>query len=154
MFFTFSLMTYTYVGQMFMSLFRDSETAQGIGGLFVSLTVLFSGILLRPDAIPTFWIFMYWITPGHYIFEGIIMSQYDGDDTPIVASTGSPFYNSLRCNETVVSCEGTAGGWVESSFPDWDVDNLVYDALYLIALILATRFITFFALTNLDYRSN
>jgi ABC-type multidrug transport system permease subunit len=64
-------MTYTYVGQMLMSLFRTAETA-GIGGLFVTLTVLFSGIL-RPDAIPTFWIFMYWITPAttssgyHYV---------------------------------------------------------------------------------------
>jgi hypothetical protein len=147
-------MLYTFIGQMVMSLFRDSETSQGIGGMFTSLTVLFSGILLRPDAIPNFWIFMYWITPGHYIFEGIIMSQYDGDDTLIVASTGSPFYNSLRCNETVVSCEGTAEGWVDSSFPDWDTDHLFYDALYLIGVILATRVITFFALTNLDYRSN
>ena len=154
MFFTFSLMLYTFIGQMVMSLFRDSETSQGIGGMFTSLTVLFSGILLRPNAIPNFWIFMYWVTPGHYIFEGIIMSQYNGDDTEIVASTGSDFYNSLKCNQTVVPCVGTAEGWVDSSFPDWDTDHLFYDALYLIGVIVATRFITFFALTTLDYRSN
>jgi hypothetical protein len=153
MFFTFSLMLYTYIGQMVMSLFRDSETAQGIGGLFISMTVLFCGILLRPDAIPNFWIFMYWITPGHYIFEGIIMSQYDGDDTEIIASTGSEFYNALKC-QPEVPCIGTAEVWVASSFPDWNVDHLFYDALYLIGVILATRVITFFALTNLDYRSN
>jgi hypothetical protein len=154
MFFTFCLMTYTYVGQMLMSLFRDSETAQGVGGLIVSMTVLFCGILLRPGAIPNFWIFMYWVTPGHYIFEGIIMSQYDGDDTPIVASTGSAFYNALNCQPSEVQCIGTAEVWVTSSFPDWDVENLPYDALYLIGVILATRFITFFALTKFDYRSN
>jgi ABC-type multidrug transport system permease subunit len=76
-------------------------TVQGIGGLFVTLTVLFSGIL-RPDMNPTFWIFMYWITPGHYIFEGIIMSQYDGDDTPITASAGSAFYSALNCQPSAL----------------------------------------------------
>jgi hypothetical protein len=146
-------MVYTYIGQMLMSLFRDSETAQGVGGLFVSVSALFSGILLRSDFIPTFWVFMYWITPGHYIFEGIIMSQYDNDDTPIIASAGSAFYSTLNC-QPEVPCIGTAGAWVTSSFPEWDVDHLFYDALYMIALIFVTRLITFFALTNLDYRSN
>jgi hypothetical protein len=155
MFFTFCLMTFTYIGQMVMSLFRDSETAQGVGGICISLTVLFCGILIRQDDIPDFWIFMYWITPGHYIFEGIIISQFDGDDTPITASTGSAFFDSIEppC-QPEVECIGTAGGWVASNFPDWDVDHLFYDALYLIGVIIATRFITFFALTHLDYRSN
>jgi hypothetical protein len=148
-------MTFTYIGQMVMSLFRDSETAQGVGGICISLTVLFCGILIRQDDIPDFWIFMYWITPGHYIFEGIIISQFDGDDTPITASTGSAFFYSIEppC-QPEVECIGTAGGWVASNFPDWDVDHLFYDALYLIGVIIATRFITFFALTHLDYRSN
>jgi hypothetical protein len=155
MYFTFNLMLFTFIGQMLMSLVRDSQTAQGIGAMVVSTTVLFCGILLRPNAIPNFWIFMYWITPGHYVFEGIIISQYDGDDTPIIASTGSPFYNSIepQCQPDV-PCIGTAEGWIATSFPDWDVDHLFYDALYLIGVIIATRFITFFALTHLDYRSN
>jgi hypothetical protein len=153
MFLAFNLMTYTYLGQMLMSLVRDSETAQGLGGLVISMTVLFCGILLHKDEIPNFWVFAYWLFPGHYIFEGIIMSQYDGDDTPIIASTGSPFYMSLPC-EPDMPCVGTAEGWVAATFTDWDVDNIPWNALYLIGAIIATRFITFFALTNLDYRSN
>jgi hypothetical protein len=153
MFFTLNLTAFTFIGQMLVSLVRDSETAQGLGGMLISFTVLFCGILLRPDAIPNFWIFMYWVLPGHYICEGIIVSQYDGDDTPITASTNSDFYNDLKCVPEE-PCIGTAGGWVDSSFPDWDTDHLYYDVLYLIGVILATRFITFFALTNLDYRSN
>jgi hypothetical protein len=81
------------------------------------------------------------------------MSQYDGDDTNITASTGSDFYNSLNCDAEVVPCTGSAEKWIASSFPDWDVDNLPYDALYLILVILLTRIITFCALTKLDYRS-
>lgn len=50
-FVTFGFMTFTFLGQMFMSLVRDAQTAQGIGGLAVVCTVLFSGILLRPDQV-------------------------------------------------------------------------------------------------------
>jgi ABC-2 type transporter len=46
------------IGQMFVSLFRDTQTAQGFGGLFIGLTSLFSGILIRPDNIPDFWLFL------------------------------------------------------------------------------------------------
>jgi ABC-type multidrug transport system permease subunit len=49
---------FTMLGQMLVSLFRDSQTAQGFGGLLVGLTSLFSGILIRPNNIPSFWIFL------------------------------------------------------------------------------------------------
>jgi ABC-type multidrug transport system permease subunit len=52
------LATFTFLGQMLVALFRDSATAQGFGGLLVTFTSLFSGILIRPDQIPPFWIFM------------------------------------------------------------------------------------------------
>lgn len=61
LFVALSQMVFTYVGQMFSSLFRDSMTAQGAGGLFIGMTVLFTGVLIRPSEIPDFWIFMYWI---------------------------------------------------------------------------------------------
>jgi hypothetical protein len=51
LFFLFTLLAFaafTFAGQMFVSLFRDSETAQGIGGLLVSMTAMFSGILIKP----------------------------------------------------------------------------------------------------------
>jgi ABC-type multidrug transport system permease subunit len=149
----FNMMTFTYLGQMLMSLLRDSETAQGLGGLVVGLTVLFCGILLRPDDIPNFWVFGYWMFPGHYVFEGIFMSQYDGDDTPITATAGSPFYMSLPC-EPDVPCVGTAEQWIAANFTDWDVDNIPWNALYFIGAILLTRGITLYALTNFDFRSN
>lgn len=60
---------FTFLGQMFVSLTRDSVTAQGFGGLLVTLSSLFSGALIRPDNMPTFWVFMYWTVPGHYIYE-------------------------------------------------------------------------------------
>ncbi len=35
------------------SLVRDSVTAQGFGGLIIGFTGLFSGVLIRPNKIPT-----------------------------------------------------------------------------------------------------
>jgi ABC-type multidrug transport system permease subunit len=58
LFVTLGLGSFTMIGQMLVALFRDSQTAQGFGGLFISMTSLFSGILIRPNNIPSFWIFL------------------------------------------------------------------------------------------------
>jgi ABC-type multidrug transport system permease subunit len=61
-FFAFLFMgvtVFTFMGQMLVACLRDSTTAQGFGGLLVSFTSLFSGILIRSNQIPSFWIFMY-----------------------------------------------------------------------------------------------
>jgi len=147
------LALFTYLGQMFVSLFRDAETAQGFGGLVVSLTSMFSGILIRPSNIPPFWIFMYWITPGHYIYEGIFMSQYDGDDTIITATPGSDFFKALNCKYGS-PCEGTADQWINALFVDWSTDNIKWNVIFLVILIFFTRLTTLYALSNFDYRSN
>jgi hypothetical protein len=69
-FFMFLCMAnFTFLGQMFVALSRDAVTAQGFGGLIVSLSSLFTGVLIRPENIPSFWSFMYWVVPGHYIYE-------------------------------------------------------------------------------------
>lgn len=149
-----SFAAFTFNGQMFVALFRDSETAQGFGGLVVSMTSMFGGILLKPSDIPNFWIFMYWIFPGHYIFEGIFMSQFDGDETKIEASFGSPFFLSLPECRLQSPCHGTAEQWVTVNFEDWSRDNVKWNILYLVFFIVATRVITVIALARLDYRAN
>jgi ABC-type multidrug transport system ATPase subunit len=154
LFVTLGFCSFTFLGQMFVSLLRDAETAQVIGGVLVSTTAMFSGIMTRPSEIPIFWIFMYWVTPGHYIFEGIFMSQYENDNTPIEALPGSPFFMSLGCTNSEEVCMGTAEGWVQSSFSDWSTDSIPWNILYLIVLVATTRFLTFVGLKSLDYRAN
>lgn len=157
LFYTFTTLgfgTFTFLGQMLVSLLRDSETAQVIGSVIISFSLTFAGILVRPEDIPNFWIFMYWLMPGHYIFEGLLMSQFDGDATEIVAATGSPFYVSLGCTpDQAEPCVGTAGQWINASFESFDRDNIRVDAIYLIFLgLVGTRIITLIALTSLNYR--
>jgi hypothetical protein len=84
------------------------------------------------------------------------VSQYNGDDTPIVATPGSPFYLSLPCGESVEDddCVGTAGGWVATYFAEWSASNLAWNALYMVGLLVVTRLITFYGLAHFDFRSN
>ena len=116
------------VNQMLMSIVRDSVTAQGFGGLFISLTAMFSGVLIRPQNIPPFWywgecfctilpnkentlicfhlyITAYWLLPGHYILEGLLTTQFNNDGTPIEATTGSFFWDYLVSNGTCAEDE-------------------------------------------------
>jgi hypothetical protein len=101
---------------------------------------------------------MYWLLPGHWLFEGIFMSQFENDDTMIAASPGSAFYNALNCTETSTSahgtCEGTVWFWVQVNFTDWSPSNIPWDAVYLIGAMIVTRCVSLYALTNLNYMSN
>jgi ABC-type multidrug transport system ATPase subunit/ABC-type multidrug transport system permease subunit len=149
---------FTYMGQMFVALTPDAQIAQGFGGLVASNTGLFSGVLIRPQNIPNFWIFMYWLMPGHYIFEGLLMTQYNNNDTPIQASTGSAFWDSLDCDSQIADgateCIGTAEQWVDATFAGvFSIDNIPVNIAYLVALLFTTRFITWWALGHLNYRS-
>ena len=55
LFMVFSLGVFTFFGQAFMALFRDSQTAQGFGALFIGFSSIFAGVLIRPQFFPVFW---------------------------------------------------------------------------------------------------
>mmetsp|Transcript_19324 Transcript_19324/g.36086 ORF Transcript_19324/g.36086 Transcript_19324/m.36086 type:complete len:437 (-) Transcript_19324:3403-4713(-) len=150
---------FTYIGHMLVSLSADSQIAQGFGGLFVSNTSLFTGVLIRPENIPTFWIFMYWILPGHYILEGLLVTQFYEDDTPIQASLGSPFWDYLGCDhqasqaDNTLDCVGSAEEWVFATFGGiFVIDHIPGCIAYLVGLLIITRLVTFWALGHLNYR--
>ena len=136
-------------------------------------------VSLLITGLQNFWSFMYWVMPGHYstffesldaqdlnfqmltlsdysvsVFEGLFLSQFDGDETLITASPNSPFFQHLGCTPETVSCQGTVEEWMATSFPDFSRDNIKWNALYLVVLIISTRVITFTALSTLDYKSN
>lgn len=56
LFMAFSLGTFTFLGQGFMAIFRDSTTAQGFGALLIGMSSIFGGIIIRPQYMPSFWI--------------------------------------------------------------------------------------------------
>ncbi|EGG18231.1 ABC transporter G family protein [Cavenderia fasciculata] len=40
--------------------------------------ILFSGYMMAPNQIPDWWIYLYWISPIHYEFEGIMSNEHHG----------------------------------------------------------------------------
>merc|ERR1711971_360402 len=145
---------FTYTGQMFVALCPDAQIAQGFCGLLSSNTGLFAGVLIQPQYIPKFWIFMYWLLPGHYILEGLLTTQYDNDNTEITAQVGSPFYIYLGCDGSEGTCSGTAEEWINATFDGvFSRGNVPYDILYLVGMTILTRVVTVWALGYLNYRS-
>ena len=64
-----------------------------------------------------FWQTTYWITPGHYVYEGLVTSQFQRDETPVYAKAGSVFSNYLNCTVGQSDpCVGTASQYVDSFF--------------------------------------
>ena len=50
----------------------DAETGGNIANLCFSLTLVFCGVLATPTALPGFWIWMYYVSPFHYLVEGLL----------------------------------------------------------------------------------
>ena len=161
-FFGMNMAMWTFLGQAFISLFQKLTTAQGYGGLLVSLSNLLAGVIIYPQDIPEKLMFFYWLIPSHYVVEGILMSQYDGDKTPILSTAGSPFYDyiSAVCGNQCCSisetgahiCTGIASDWVLVTFDGhFSIDHLWINFVYLIIVCSVSRVVTFLALVHLNH---
>jgi hypothetical protein len=110
---------------------------------------------IRSNASLPYFFSAYWLFPGHYVLEGLVVSQFHEDDTPIEATLGSPFYQFLvgkGCTSEV--CVGTAEQWIDVSFGGaFSYYHLPWNVLYLLALLIAARLITFYALVKFNYLS-
>ncbi|KJE94352.1 ABC transporter [Capsaspora owczarzaki ATCC 30864] len=64
----------------------------------VVLYFIFNGFLLPPSAIRNFWIWMYWISPMHYSYEGLAMNEFMGrtlecDADELIPPANNPLFN-------------------------------------------------------------
>jgi len=106
-------------------------------GLFNSIFGLFCGFLIAEQNFPTFWLFMYWLNPLHYALEGLIMSQFKDDTTPIRTLTGQ-----IMTAEDFMTSE---------EFSTWTYDHVGYDVLALCLFILAAILGTYLCLAYLRH---
>mmetsp|Transcript_3949 Transcript_3949/g.7759 ORF Transcript_3949/g.7759 Transcript_3949/m.7759 type:complete len:597 (+) Transcript_3949:1359-3149(+) len=167
MFVAFNGAMWTFLGQAFMALFKDVQTAQGSGAVIIGLSSIFTGLLIRPQYIDGFWLWAYWTMPGHYVLEGLLVSQFHNDDTIIEPSLGSPYWvqNKDACAESGTvpddfdgdlpeECWGTAEDWIYVSFGGKFVwEHVWVNTIYCLAFLLVAKVISFWALKNLDYLS-
>lgn len=64
--------------QMTISALPDAQTAASIVTILTMMSIIFSGVLQTPDALPGFWIFMYRVSPFTYWISGIVATELHG----------------------------------------------------------------------------
>lgn len=139
-----------------MCLVPAMPTAQILASVFIGLNNFFSGLIARPQIMIGFFSFTYWITPGHYVYEGMILAQYWGDTRTVIASNGSEFYDWLGCDNVPDpdTCAGDVTQYLWVFFggrfkQDNTLQNIFVSALFLVL----ARVTTFVALSALNYTS-
>jgi len=108
-----------------------------LGGMCITLFSLFCGFMIKPEDFPDFWIFMYWLDPLHYVLEGLVVTQFNRDDTA-VSITG-----------TLTTT--TAQGFIESFYEDWHYSARGYDIMALCLFIIFNRVMTYYALSYIRH---
>ena len=157
-FFTFNLGISSYFGQAFMCLVPTLGTASILCSVLIGMNNFFSGLIVRPQYLNGFWQAPYWITPGRYVYEGLMASQFSQDTRTVCANTDSMFYNDLNCTivqtDIQCSCNGTVTEFFYVYFGNrFQHDNLFLNALVLGFILLLARLLTFWALKQFNYTS-
>lgn len=65
-------------GQLLAFLSPNVGTAVGLGGLLMTLMQLTMGFFIPANAIPPWYIWIYWINPMRYIQQGLIVNEFGG----------------------------------------------------------------------------
>ncbi|KAF3790908.1 Pleiotropic drug resistance protein 3 [Nymphaea thermarum] len=82
-----TLLYYTYLGMLMVSLTPNVQVAAILSSVFYTMLSLFSGFLIPGPQIPKWWIWLYWATPTNWTLRGLFTSQY-GDIQKQVAVFG------------------------------------------------------------------
>ncbi|CAK7240022.1 MAG: hypothetical protein STHCBS139747_001457 [Sporothrix thermara] len=94
----------------------DAQTAGGIVTLLVMTSLIFSGVLQTPVALPGFWIFMYRVSPFTYWISGVVSTAVH--DRPIVCSaTETSIFNpppGYTCGEYLAPYLALAPGTLQN----------------------------------------
>lgn len=136
-----------------MCLVSSMPTAQILASVFIGLNNFFSGLIVRPQFLTGFFEITYWITPGHYVYEGLILAQFDGDNRTVTAINNSDFYEFLECEKyNIDPCNGTITQYVYVFFGGrFNKENELQDILVLALFLVSARVVTFFALKKFNF---
>lgn len=152
-FFTFNLAIYSYIGQAFVCLVKAPQTAFVLASVYIGINNFFSGLIVRPQfMVGTFFEVPYVITPGRYVYEGLVTSLYRTIDDTVVADPNSEFDDYLIskgvCNPASDEiCIGTTNDFIDSFFGgEFSEDNILRNALILGGILIFTRILTWLAL--------
>ncbi|KAL9190425.1 hypothetical protein ACHAXT_007636 [Thalassiosira profunda] len=68
------------MGQLYALATPNEESANGLGGLSVMLSVILMGFLITYNSMPDGWKWAYWANLFHYILQGLVTNELAGSD--------------------------------------------------------------------------
>lgn len=154
-FFILSLASYTYFGQAFICLVKDIPTSGALVGALVGYNVFFSGLIVKPQYFNGPFQLGLWTAPGRFALEGLVASQFGGNDRTVVPQPYSPYFFYLGCPEKWeegLECSGTMSDYVNFAFGGkFTTDNFWLDVGVLLGYLVLARLLTWFALKKFNY---
>ncbi|KAG7353935.1 ABC transporter-like protein [Nitzschia inconspicua] len=153
-FFTLNVAIYSYFGQAFICLVKDTPTAGALVGALIGYNIFFSGLIVRPQYFVGPFQLGYWTAPGRFAFEGLVTTQFADNDTPVYPEFASPYFFYLNCTETDFhsECFGTIDNYVQFFFGGrFTLENFGLDVGVLIAYMILAKCVTEFALWKFNY---
>ena len=102
--------------QMTISAMPDAQTAAAIVTILTMMSIIFSGVLQTPDALPGFWIFMYRLSPFTYWISGIVATMLHGRQVKC-SSTETAVFNPPQgstCGEYLAPFTSQAPGYLQN----------------------------------------
>jgi len=79
----------TFCGMVFSALTPDTQSGTLIVILFYQICTLFAGTQVPPSSIPIYYKWLYWGSPQRWATEGVIVTQFYGDQTKICNPQGT-----------------------------------------------------------------
>ena len=150
---------YSYFGQLFVACVKPARTAIILCSVYIGLNNFFAGLIVRPQEMNTgFFMVPYYITPGHYVYEGMITSIFYNDDRRVEVLDGSLFLEFLveegYCEQgaTPENCEGTVSQYVLYFFGgEYVEDNILRNIVVLGLIVLLVRILLWAALKYIRF---
>jgi ABC-type multidrug transport system permease subunit len=152
-FFTLNVALYAYFGQAFICLVKDIPTAGALVGALIGYNIFFSGLVVRPQYFAGAFQMGIWTAPGRFAFEGLVITQFDGNQTPVLAEYLSPYFFYLGCTQDMQGeCFGTISDFVQFFFQGYFTkDHFWMDVGVLLGYLVLTKILTGFALWKFNY---
>jgi hypothetical protein len=147
------------MGQLFVCLVKPTATAIILCSVFIGLNNFFAGLIVRPQfLVGTFYAVPYYITPGHYVYESLVMTLFSKDTRSVLANMNSDFYMYLvdtnSCTTGETNCYGTIKEYVEVFFGfEYTHEHRTRNACILGFILLLARVLTWVALKYIRFSS-
>jgi ABC-type multidrug transport system ATPase subunit/ABC-type multidrug transport system permease subunit len=80
----------TCLGMLFAWLMPDALSAQLFATIMTNIFQLFAGVIVPYDHLPSYYKFLFYFSPQHYLMEGTLTTQFHSDTTLICDPLGKP----------------------------------------------------------------